>query len=315
MRSPSTSRCLSVRCQPRGRTSSVATSSSSEYVLSPCSSEIVPSIASVRLTWPCSTLLHVGEFESSKSAMKPVEPLFRALITILRSVGPVISTQRFCRSAGAGATVQSPSRTSRVSSRKSSVPPSSRARCRSARLSSSSRRRPSKRRCSSATNSRASSERTSFAAVTSTPLAVAISSSHDRLVEKLHRVQHGHPVPEPFAVGRYLDRAAGVRRGHDLGAGVEQVARLSAAEVGGGVRLHEVVDAGRAAAHLPLRRVDELELRDHPQQVARLRADALRVRQMAGVVVGDLAPQRGALRPRVLLGEELIHVEDLPGEE
>src|SRR3954454_18518332 len=163
--------------------------------------------------------------------MKPVEPLFRALITILRSVGPVISTQRFWRSEGGGATCQSPSRISRVSSRQSSVPPSSSARWRSSRFSSSSRRRPSKRRWSSNTNSRASS-------------VSAISSSLYRLVEQLHRVQHGHAVPEPLGVGGDLDRAAGVGRGHHFGAGVEQVARLAPAEVGGGVGLHQVVDAG-----------------------------------------------------------------------
>src|SRR4051795_9471906 len=216
MRAPSTSRCLSVRCQPRGRTSSVAVSSFSEYCLSPCSSEIVPSIASVRLTWPCIMLLQVGEFESSKSAMKPVEPLFSALITILRSVGPVISTQRFWRSDGGGATCQSPSRTSRVSSRKSSVPPSSRARWRSARFSSNSRLRPSKRRCSSLTNSRASSVSTSFFSVTSTPLVAIGPSSHDRFVEQLHRVQHRHLVAEPLGVGGDLDRAARVGGGHYL---------------------------------------------------------------------------------------------------
>src|SRR3954470_178410 len=197
-------------------------------------------------------LLQVGEFESSKSAMKPVEPLLRALMTIFRSVGPVISTQRFWRSLGGGATCQSPSRTSRVSSRKSSVPPSSSARWRSSRFSSNSRRRPSKRRWSSATNSRASSERTSFGVVTSTPLALAILSSHDRLVEKLHRVQHRHLVAEPLCVGGDLDRTPGVRRGHDLRAGLEQVARLAAAQLGGGVGLHEVVDAGRPAADLPI---------------------------------------------------------------
>ncbi len=47
------------------------------------------------------------------------------MITILRWVGPVISTRRSCRSCGAGATDQSLSRISRVSSRKSSVPPAS----------------------------------------------------------------------------------------------------------------------------------------------------------------------------------------------
>ena len=57
-------------------------------------------------------LLQVGELESSKSAMNPDAPEFSALMTILRLVGPVISTRRFCSAAGSGAIVQSPSRTS-----------------------------------------------------------------------------------------------------------------------------------------------------------------------------------------------------------
>ena len=46
-------------------------------------------------------------------------PELRALIIIFGSAGPVISTRRSSRSAGAGATVQSASRTSRVATRKS----------------------------------------------------------------------------------------------------------------------------------------------------------------------------------------------------
>ena len=63
---------------------------------------IVPSIASRRLTWPSIMLRHVGAVASSKSAMNPSAPEFRALMTILRSVGPVISTQRWARSGGRG---------------------------------------------------------------------------------------------------------------------------------------------------------------------------------------------------------------------
>ncbi|KFM29356.1 hypothetical protein F751_5794 [Auxenochlorella protothecoides] len=43
--------------------------------------------------------------------MYTLAPEFRALITILRSVGPVISTRRSRKSAGRGPTRQSPSRT------------------------------------------------------------------------------------------------------------------------------------------------------------------------------------------------------------
>ena len=67
---------------------------------------IVRRTASLRFCWPWTTFAHVGASESSKSAMKTQAPELSALIIILRSTGPVISTQRFWRSDGAGATFQ-----------------------------------------------------------------------------------------------------------------------------------------------------------------------------------------------------------------
>jgi hypothetical protein len=55
---------------------------------------IVPSIASRRLMWPSIMFDQLGALASSKSAMNPSAPELSALMTILRSVGPVISTQR-----------------------------------------------------------------------------------------------------------------------------------------------------------------------------------------------------------------------------
>ena len=123
---PSTRQCLSTRCQPRGRTSSTAVFSASAYFLpSGLVNPIVPSIASRRLIWPSILFCQVGEFESSKSAMKTFAPEFSALMTILRSTGPVISTRRSSRSFGIGATVHSFARISAVSAGKSgSAPPS-----------------------------------------------------------------------------------------------------------------------------------------------------------------------------------------------
>src|ERR1017187_923955 len=82
----------------------------------------------------------VGELESSKSAMKTLAPEFRALMIILRAVGPVISTRRSRRSAGVGATFQEALRISAVSAGKSGCRPSSIS-CWRARLASSNRRR------------------------------------------------------------------------------------------------------------------------------------------------------------------------------
>ena len=161
--SPSTVRWRSSRCQPRGRTSSVAVSSFRRYCLPLASSSNSsrPRTASIRFTWPPTMFDHDGELASSKSAMKPVDPEFSALMTILAEVGPVISTQRLRSAGGAGETCQSPSRISFVSSRKSSVPPASRSAWTSRRLASSSLRRPLISRCSAASSSSASSVRTS----------------------------------------------------------------------------------------------------------------------------------------------------------
>ncbi len=91
---------------------------------------IVPATASRKLIWPVMTFSHVGELESSKSAMKTFAPELSALMIIFRSTGPVISTRRFCRSRGMGATPQSLSRISRVSGRKLGIAPSSSSACR-----------------------------------------------------------------------------------------------------------------------------------------------------------------------------------------
>src|ERR687897_399115 len=76
---------------------------------------------------------------------------------------------------------------------------------------------------------------------------------------------------------------------HDgLGARVQEVARLALAQLGGGLRLHQVVDAGGAAAELPLGRLDQVQPWNRAQQLAWLGAHALGMREMAGVVVGQL---------------------------
>ena len=60
-------------------------------------------------------LSHFGVFASSKSAMNTLAPELSALMIILRSTGPVISTRRSSMSAGTGAQVQCASRIARVS--------------------------------------------------------------------------------------------------------------------------------------------------------------------------------------------------------
>ena len=57
-------------------------------------------IASRRLSCPCMLLSQRGVLASSKSAMNTLAPELSALMTILRSTGPVISTRRSCDVGG-----------------------------------------------------------------------------------------------------------------------------------------------------------------------------------------------------------------------
>ena len=97
---PSIRRCFSFMCQPRGRGSSTAVFSLSAYDFPPWAKVIVRRTASRRFTCPSIIISQRGQLASSRSAMKVDAPQLRALITILRSVGPVISTRLPARSSG-----------------------------------------------------------------------------------------------------------------------------------------------------------------------------------------------------------------------
>ena len=99
--------------------------------------------ASRRLTWPSRLFVQVGEFESSKSAMNTSAPELSALMIILRSTGPVISTRRSIKSAGMEATDHSALRMFSVSGRKSGSSPASIRACRSRRAARQLLPRPS----------------------------------------------------------------------------------------------------------------------------------------------------------------------------
>jgi hypothetical protein len=100
--------------------------------------------ASMRLICPVIWFDQVGELASSKSAMNTFAPEFRALMIILRSTGPVISTLRSSRSAGSFATFQSPALTEAVSGRKSHPSAVSKPFARARRAARSSSTRPPK---------------------------------------------------------------------------------------------------------------------------------------------------------------------------
>ncbi len=96
---------------------------------------------------------------------------------------------------------------------------------------------------------------------------------------------------------------------YDVRLGGEDVLRLAVAELARRVRLREVVDARRAAADRLLGRLGTLEAGDRVQQLARLDADPLRVREVARVLEGDAQLERMPLRSR-LLRQQLGDVDD-----
>jgi hypothetical protein len=126
------------------------------------------------LSCPVTRLPDVGVLLSSKSAMKIFAPQVSALLTSLRSAGPVISTRRSTRPGASGATRQSPCRTSLVPAGNSGSVPPARSASRIARDSGSSARRGPNVACSTASSSSAPAVRTcsqppSQDAPTSTP--------------------------------------------------------------------------------------------------------------------------------------------------
>src|SRR6478609_11043699 len=175
---PSRVRCCSSKCHPRGRITMVASGASVRSAYTLPSSEVKEMsrrMASYRLTWPPTTLLQCGVLASSMSASQTFAPELSALMVIFRSVGPVISTRRSSRSAGAGATDQSAARTFAVSARKSSrwVRETSSRRC--PRSTSNSFRRAPNFSWSSATKANASGVRISAAPSGSTTPLLTVS--------------------------------------------------------------------------------------------------------------------------------------------
>jgi hypothetical protein len=119
-------------------------------------------------------------------------------------------------------------------------------------------------------------------------------------VDQLGRVQHAQRPPHLLADGRDLDRAAGVSGGDGVRARREQVLDLPPAELSGRLGIQQVVDTCGTTADFPLGGLDQLERGDLAEERARLRPDALRVGQVAGVVVGDLQRDRVSRRSRAV---------------
>ncbi len=83
-----------------------------------------------------------------------------------------------------------------------------------------------------------------------------------------------------------LQQASGISGGESLGVRIRHTLRLAFSELVRGIRLNEVVNSSRAAT-AGVRQFEKFQPRDSFQEITGRTSDALRVQQMAGVLVSD----------------------------
>ena len=135
-----------------------------------------------------------------------------------------------------------------------------------------------------------------------------------RPVQHLDDVEHLHVSPAGAEAGGQLEDAARVRRHHGPGARGLDVGHLALEQPLRHHGLGEVVDPRRAAAHLGLAELDQLEPGHGAQERAGRAPDLLPVRQVTRVVIRRPERERPERLRQRGAREELGDVHDLPGE-
>lgn len=118
-------------------------------------------------------------------------------------------------------------------------------------------------------------------------------------------MHHGAPL-----IACDLSRATRVGRSHDVDVEAIDALGFGAPERRRRLWLREVVDASGATTGVAVGHLEQGELRDGAQEPPRLGSNALAVREVAGVVVGDPKRERVPGRPRRELVEQLVHITD-----
>jgi len=95
-----------------------------------------------------------------------------------------------------------------------------------------------------------------------------------------------------------LEEAARIAGGDDVGLERGDELGFVVAEGGGGLRLNEIVDAGRAAADGGFGNFGEFKTGNSSEKFARLSVDPLGVIEMTGIVKGDAGAERMAFSAR-----------------
>src|SRR5262249_55254563 len=106
-----------------------------------------------------------------------------------------------------------------------------------------------------------------------------------RAAEQLYGMQHLERQSLPARLPRDLGDAAGVARNDDAGPGLADTLDLSPGQLTGNLRLHDIVDAGAAAAELAVRQLHQAEAGHAAQEHAGLAPHFLTVDEVAGIVI------------------------------
>src|SRR5262245_40497389 len=114
--------------------------------------------------------------------------------------------------------------------------------------------------------------------------------SAERSVEKFHEMNDPVAISSPPCSCLNLQNAPGIRRDDYVGLGLADVRRFPVPELRGHFPLHQIEDSCASAADLAFGNRYDGDARDRLEHAPRLSADALRVREMAGVVIRH--PQR-----------------------
>ena len=124
----------------------------------------------------------------------------------------------------------------------------------------------------------------------------------DGSIENLNRMNDGSVAAKTSQGGLELEKAAGVAGGDDIGVERSDELGFAIAEGVGGVGLDQIVESGGATADGVFWDFSEFELGNICQQLAGLRADALCMLKMTGIVEGYAEAERISWRAGRQLG-------------
>ena len=276
-------------------------------------------------------LRQVGELRVLEVGHEDLRARVQRVDHHLASVGPVISTRRSARSAGARRDLPV-ALADRLGSRgrKSSVPPASSRAWRSARARSRSGARGSNAlvQVGDEVDRVVGEHLAEPFGERSGGLAADLDVPHRVLPfpaapfpftpvpsirpQQLDRVVDARAAARALGVRRDLQRAARVRRDHRLGAGCEQVLGLAPPQLGRAPRAPACCRRRPTRSRSPIPRARRARGRGSSAAASRgCGADALGVGEVAGVVVGGAASPPGCAGPRLVLGQQLGDVAHL----